>query len=47
MTPTIVDSESALCGGVSVHEKGAYNGEIALTGKSENVGGSAVGIWVN
>lgn len=46
MTPTIVESESALCGGVSRHEKGAYSGEIALTGKSENVGGSAVGIWV-
>jgi hypothetical protein len=47
MTHTTVETESAACGGTEKHsEKGTYSGEIALTGQSANVGGSAVGIWI-
>jgi hypothetical protein len=47
ITHTTVETESAACGGAEKHfEKGTYSGEIALTGQSANVGGSATGIWV-
>ena len=47
MTHTTIETESASCGGTEKHpEKGAYSGEVTLTGQSANVGGSATGIWI-